>query len=173
MKDKSKIIIIVVIAILLILLVAANSTNKKKTKEEEQKKVEDILTKAENDSKSISDNEKRQFTNIDIDKFIEDYQSSEYNIVLIASPTCHYCELAEPILQNIAYVNDLNIEYLDISTLNDEENSRLNNCDEFFKGGVGTPLLLILGDNSIINKVDGLVDRSTYMDFFIKTNIIR
>ena len=163
MKDKSKIIIIVVIAILLILLVAANSTNKKKTKEEEQKKVEDILTKAENDSKSISDN----------DKFIEDYQSSEYNIVLIASPTCHYCELAEPILQNIAYVNDLNIEYLDISTLNDEENSRLNNCDEFFKGGVGTPLLLILGDNSIINKVDGLVDRSTYMDFFIKTNIIR
>ena len=45
--------------------------------------------------------------------------------------------------------------------------------DEFFKEGYGTPILLVVGEGKIIDKVDGLTDSAHYVDFFKRNEFIK
>jgi thiol-disulfide isomerase/thioredoxin len=172
---NNKILIIsgIVLAVILIVISSMIGTDSNNTKTD--KVTEDgqtIVTNAQKESEAVKDDEKKDFTQIDVDKYLEYYAGEENKIVLIARPTCHYCQIAEPILQNISFKYDIEINYLNTDEFSDDDQTKFVNSDETFKDVFGTPFLLVVSNNKIVSSVSGLTDEAHYLSFFKSNGFI-
>ena len=164
------IIIGVVIVLVLAFAVGGNGSSSSTTSPNQQTNLstnpEEIIANAQSESESIKDNEKKEFTQISLTQYLEYYAGSEPKIILLARPTCHYCQIAEPIIQNVAYEYNIDINYLNTDDFTEDDQKNFIYSNDEFKEGYGTPLLFIVKDNQIIDKVDGLTDKAHYKEFF-------
>lgn len=131
-----------------------------------------IIEKAQSESATVNDSEMKEFSQIDVDRYLDMYAGKENKVVLVARPTCSYCQIAEPIIKNIAYKYDIEINYLNTDDFADDDEARFIQSDELFSEGYGTPMLLLVSNNEIVDKVDGLADMDGYVEFFKRNNII-
>lgn len=169
-NNKILVILGIVLAVILIIICSMVGTDSNNTKTD--KVMEDgqtIVTNAQKESEAVKDEEKKEFTQINVDKYLEYYAGEENKIVLVARPTCHYCQIAEPILQNISFKYNIEINYLNTDEFSDDDQTKFINSDDTFKDGFGTPFLLIVSNNKIVSSVNGLTDEDHYISFF-KTN---
>lgn len=176
MKENKKLAIILIIVIVLLVIVSACIGGKSKSSTPNKSSstdAETILTNAQNESSAVKDKEKKDFTQINVDKYLEYYAGSENKIVLLARPTCHYCQIAEPIIQNVAYKYDIDINYLNTDNFSDDDQKKFINSDDTFKNGYGTPYLMIVANNKIVDSVDGVTDTNHYEEFFKKNGYIK
>lgn len=173
MTEKVKNIIIITVAIIICLVALLFGGSKTKRNENTlSENVETIVENAQKESGQIKDEEQLQLSEINMDTYLEYYNGEENKIVLLARPTCHYCQIAEPIIKKIAKDNNLEISYLNTDNFNEDDQEKLIHSDEFFKEGYGTPVLLIVGQGKIVNRVDGLTDTAHYVEFFKENNFI-
>lgn len=175
MKKEKSVIIILIIVLVIILGVGLFTGEKKESKKSTSlsNDVEVILSNAQKESKNISDKEKKEFIMINAEKYLDYYKADNKTIILLAKPTCHYCQIAEPILANIAYEYDLDINYLNTDEFTQEDKETVINSDAYFSNGLGTPILLIVSNEEIVDVVDGLTDTAHYLDFFKKNGLIK
>ena len=175
MKNKEVFAVIGVIIVALILVFTLGSGDKKKKKKslDDTNVVDSILANAAKESASVKEEETKEFSSINVSELVDIYKGEESKIVLIARPTCHYCQIAEPILHNIAYKYDLDINYLNTDDFTEDDEKTFEEIDELFSQGIGTPLLLIVGNNKINDTVDGLTDTSHYISFFKENGFIK
>lgn len=122
-------------------------------------------------TKSISEDEKKDFNEINVSLFKEIYNGDSNEVVLLSRPTCSYCQIAEPILQNISYKYDFLINHINTDNMSGEEYEELKSLDDRFRS-FGTPLLLVVSNNKIVDEVAGLVSSSDYVKFFKKYKFI-
>lgn len=166
----------VVIVCLLSFFVSMNSKDDTTTSsndiEETSRDSNTIMANAQKESTSIPESEKKKLTEIDISKYLDLYSGSEKSLVLIARPTCSYCQIAEPIIRNVAYKYDIEVNYLNTDELSESDEAELVRSDDYFSSGYGTPLLLVVSDKKIVDKVDGLTDSIGYKEFFTKNGFI-
>ena len=92
--------ILIVLALLLLLVLFLALTSESREKSAAIKKS--YKEAAETDKK-------KEFKNIDVEKYLELYKENNVSIVLIGRSGCEFCTIAEPILQGIAYDNKLDI----------------------------------------------------------------
>lgn len=174
MKNNKKYAVIGLIALIIILLIISSFTG---AKDKEDKTMsndpEVIYENAQKESAAVKDNEKREFVQIDINQYFEKYNGSENTIVLIARPTCHYCQIAEPIIQNIMYKYDFDINYLNTDNFKEGDEESLTSSNEYFSSGLGTPTLLVVGNGTIVGNVGGLTDEAHYIEFFKQNGYIK
>lgn len=159
-----------VIIVLVVAFVASsnnNSDNNSSTYD-----ANDIVSRAQQESQGIKDSEKKDFIDIDINKFQEFYNGSDNKIVLFSRPTCGYCQIAEPILQNIMYKYKFDIYHVNTDNMSEDDFTTLKNINSEFDG-FGTPLLVVVSNNKIVDRVSGLNDMSGYKEFFKKYNFIK
>ena len=171
MKNKSALIVIAIITVLLLLLIAI-SIDEKDTKKKTNN-PQDIISNAELESSKVKDNEKKDFIEINTDEYLNYYNNEGATIVLIARPTCHYCQIAEPILQQIAHEKNIDINYLNTDNFSEDDYNRFKESNELFSEGFGTPILLVVGNNQIVDYIDGLTDKNHYEEFLKKNNFIQ
>lgn len=168
-KKFGIVIVVILVGLLITSCFIGNDKPGKKTSNVMTEDVNVILANAERESNAVTDEEKGEFNQINIDEYLDMYESSDKDIVLIARPTCGYCTVATPIIQKLIKEYDLDVNYLNTDNFDNDGNSKLVASDEFFSEGYGTPLLVVVSDNSIVDKVDGLTDTAHYLEFF-KTN---
>ena len=125
-----------------------------------------VIENAKKESSNVADVEKKNFVMITVDDYLRLYDSEDPSLVLIARPTCSYSQIAEPIIQNLMYLYDYTIYYLNTDDFHDDDLDRFVHSDERIENGFGTPMLYFIGNHSIIDSVDGLTDRAHYMEFF-------
>lgn len=171
MNKKILPIIGVIIVILLIIISSIVS------KDEEDKVIStedsnNIMANAQTESASISEKDKKDFINIDVDTYLAYLQNEEKKLVLLARPTCTYCQIADPILKKISKDYNINIYYLNTDEFKDNDQNNFVSSNELFQSGFGTPMLLLVGNNSIIDYVDGLTDTAHYLEFLRKNELI-
>ena len=169
------IIILVVIGLFIGCFFIGDSSDGKKlstSATETTEEVNSVLDNAQKESEAIKEDEMDDLDEIDIDEYLDMYADDDASIVLIARPTCSYCTIAEPIIRKIAKDYDVDVNYLNTDEFDEDDQNELINSDDFFAEGYGTPLLLVVGEDSIIGKVDGLTDTKNYIDFFKKHGFI-
>ncbi len=125
-----------------------------------------------NDSSDISEDEQADLNEIDIDEYLDLKEGSEASIIYIARPTCHYCQEMEPIVKNIVYEYGIEVNYLNTDELDDEGQSKLIKSDDYFSEGYGTPLLLVVKDDEIVDIQEGLNNKDTTVNFFKDNGLI-
>ena len=121
------------------------------------------------DSSSTSDipeDEQGELNDIDIDEYLELKEGSDASIIYIARPTCHYCQEMEPIVRNIVYEYGVEINYLNTDELDDDGQAKLIESDDYFSEGYGTPLLLVVQNDEIVDIQEGLSTKDTTVNFF-------
>lgn len=172
MHNKKEVIIMASIAVVVVIatIVVIFMNGGVISNVKEKKYVNSIEEEADNIKKS----EMKDFDKIDIDKYLDLYKGKKTSIVMIGRTDCEYCPVAEPILQNIAHVYDLNIHYLSLDTFDDSDREKLLKSDEYFEdaGGVQTPTILIVKGKKIIDHVEGLMSGKEYVQFFEDNSII-
>lgn len=168
--NKKTIGIIGIVLLVIVLIVGA--TIKPKEKDNTTTNGADILTNAQIESQNVKEDEQKEFSNINISEYLNMYNGEEKALVLVARPTCGYCQIAEPILHNIAYKYDININYLNTDDFSEEDFSEFENSNEKLKG-FGTPMLLVVNNGNINDTVDGLTDTTHYIEFLKKNEIIK
>lgn len=163
-----KVMIISAIIILLIISFLIDSNKKDITKYDS----ENILLNVENDSNNISDWERKELNTIDVNKYLEYYSSDDKKIIFIGRPTCGYSQIVMPIIENISYLYNLDIYYLNTDDILEDDKDKFLSSNDYFNNGLSTPIILIVRNNSIVDIIDGLTDRKHYVDFLKKNNFI-
>ena len=116
-------------------------------------------------SSDISEDEQGDLNEIDIDEYLSLKEGSEASIIYIARPTCYYCQQMEPIVRNIVYEYGVKVNYLNTDELDDDGQSKLIKSDDYFSEGYGTPLLLVVKDDEIVDIQEGLSDKDKTINF--------
>ena len=165
-------IVIVILVVIILSFTVGNKGTSNTSSGEISNDPQTVLNNAENESASIAANERKESTQIDVYTYLDYKAGSEAKIILLARPTCHYCQIAEPIIENVAYEYNLEINYLNTDNFTDETQSLFVQSDEAFQKGFGTPYLFIVKDGNIVDAVDGLTDRAHYVLFFTDNGFI-
>lgn len=126
----------------------------------------------DNTSSEISEDEQAELNSIDIDKYLSLKKGSDKSIIYISRPTCHYCQQEDPIIKNIVYETKVTVNYLNTDELDDDGNSKLIKSDDYFSEGYGTPLLLVVQKDKIVDKIEGLTSKENIVSFFKKYGFI-
>ena len=175
-KNNKKYLKWILIGVFAVLVVMSFFVGRQEnSKEDDNKMSEDasvIIANAQEESNNVKEEETKELSEINMDTYLEYYNGEENKIILIARPTCQYCQIAEPIIKNIAYENDLEINYLNTDNFSGDDEANLVKSNEFFSQGFGTPLLLVVSKGEIVNKVDGLTDKAHYTEFFKTSGFI-
>lgn len=99
-------------------------------------------------------------------------KSEEKSIVLIARPSCGYCTKFIPILEEVVEEYGIVINYFDTDALSKEEVSSFYTSSTLFENNFGTPTLLIIKDNHIINYKGGYMDKNATVKWLKKVKLI-
>lgn len=126
----------------------------------------------DNTSSDISEAEQAELNSIDIDKYLSLKKASDKSIIYISRPTCHYCQQEDPIIKNIVYETKITVNYLNTDELDDDGNSKLIKSDDYFSEGYGTPLLLVVQKDKIVDKLEGLTSKENIVSFFKKYGFV-
>lgn len=180
--EKMKNIIIIVLVLIIVfgasfMATGVNGNNTKNDSNETENtdtegQVSADASKAEEESKSIKEEEQKDLEEIDVARYLELREEKEPSVIYIARPTCHYCEIQSPIIKNIAYNYDLTIHYLNTDAMEGEEITKFTKSDKTFEEGFGTPCTIIVKGSKIVGKMEGLTDREEMINFFKNNGII-
>lgn len=142
------------------------------TTDDSDSEADQLIARAQEESDSVSEDEQKDFEEIDTDQYLDLYNGSENAVVLFSRLTCGFCQIAEPILRHISYQYDFTIYNVNVDEMDDDDNSKLLESDDFFSNGYGTPLLIVVSDGEVVDMINGLVDTATYVDFFTDNGFI-
>ena len=125
-----------------------------------------------NTSSDIPESEQADLNEIDIDEYLDLKSDSDASIIYIARPTCYYCQQEEPIVKNIVYEYGVTVNYLNTDELDSDGLADLVQSDDYFSEGFGTPILMVVQDDEIVEVLEGLQERDTIVNFFTEHGFI-
>lgn len=159
MSKKMKMILLVLGCVVFIALVIFLS----KTQYESAKKEKEAQEKALAESVS-------NLTEINTDRFVELLASEDTKIILVASLECPHCTAIKPKINELAAKLNVEISYLELTKMTEEDQSKFYNSNEFLSQGTSIPLVLAVRNNQVIDSFVGNIEQSE-IEKFIKTNL--
>ena len=164
-------IIIVLILFFAIVFIVSNKVSKGEYTKESSGNTT-ITDDVASESANIKEDEMGELTAIDIDEYLDIKADSEYAVIYIGRPTCSHCAVQLPIMKYMVYKYGVTINYLNTDELDDDGFSKLQKSDDYFSEGWGTPLILIVKDDKIVDKSAGETSIEDLTDMFKKYNLI-
>jgi predicted bacteriocin transport accessory protein len=116
--------------------------------------------------------EQAGFNKVSIDEYLNLIKSSDKQIILIARPTCGYCEKFTPILKQAMEDMNLTINYVNTDNFSSDDWSKFQNSFDYLASNEwGTPLTLIVQNGKIVDKNNGYVELDAIKEFFTKNGL--
>ena len=116
--------------------------------------------------------EQAGFNKVSIDEYLNLIKSSDKQIILIARPTCGYCEKFTPILKQAMEDMNLTINYVKTDNFSSDDWSKFQNSFDYLASNEwGTPLTLIVQNGEIVDKNNGYVELDAIKEFFTKNGL--
>ena len=107
------------------------------------------------------------FNELSIDNYLKMLKEDEKNIILIARPTCSYCEMFTPILKEAADDMNLVIIYVNTDEFSSDDWEKFESSLSYFSENEwGTPLTLIVQNGKVVADNGGYTDIETIKKFF-------
>ena len=176
-KKKEQIKNATIIILVLVIVFGGSFLASEMTFDKSKSNNTTTTNKQENNTTSnddeISEDKQAELNSIDIDKYLSLKKGSDKSIIYISRPTCHYCQQEDPIIKNIVYETKVTVNYLNTDELDDDGNTKLIKYDDYFSEGYGTPLILVVQKNKIVDKIEGLTSKEDIVSFFKKYDFIK
>lgn len=176
-KEQLKTVAIIILVLIIVFggsYLASEIKSDKNTSSSKTTTSDNNNTSTDSDnSSSISEDKQAELNSIDIDEYLSLKKGSDKSIIYISRPTCHYCQQEDPIMKNIVYETKITVNYLNTDELDDDGNTKLIKSDDYFSEGYGTPLILVVQKNKIVDKIEGLTSKEDIVSFFKKYDFIK
>ena len=118
-------------------------------------------------SSSSVELEEAGFNEVTIDEYLKLVNSSEKSIILVARPTCYYCQQFTPVLKQAMEDMNLTINYINTDNLSSDDWTSFQDSLDYLKDEEwGTPLTMIVQDGKLVDKNSGYVELDAIKDFF-------
>ena len=130
------------------------------------------IKKDETSSNTTSSNEKSAlesagFNEVSLDEYLKLIEKDEKSIILVARPTCGYCEKFTPILKQAKEDMNLKINYIDTDKLSNDDWTKFTSSLSYLNSEEwGTPLVLIVKNKEVVAENNGYVELETIKTFF-------
>ena len=99
---------------------------------------------------------KSYLNEIEYDEIIEKIENKEDFVLLISQTTCSHCANYKPKLKDVANEYKLNVYYIDVDLLEEEEYNNLNSYLSFKTAGTPVTLFLLNGEEkTVANRING------------------
>lgn len=110
---------------------------------------------------------------ISYSEYEEKLKSNNNEFVVLVQTGCGYCEKAKEVFQKIYDEYGYTIDALNITDLTDTEKQSLLASNSYFsEESWGTPLLLVVKNNEIVDKHNGYGEFDVYTEFLTSNNLI-
>ena len=93
-------------------------------------------------------------------------KSNNYSIVVVISNNCHYCEIFNPILEDVIQEYNVNIYYLNID-------SNFYNSVDLDTSVYATPTIVIYKNGKVINNIMGYKEKNDLINILKKNGVIK
>ena len=126
--------------------------------------------------------EEAYLTFINYDEYEEIINESDKKIVVVGQTSCSHCIAIKPALNSVAEDYDIEINYLNITDMTEEESNSFtdslkkieyNDPDFVEDGSFGTPLTLIIEDGKVVDYISGSRTKSQLVRDFKKAGLIQ
>lgn len=127
----------------------------------------------------IETNEKgKYFNKISFNEVSELMKGGEIDIIYWASPNCGYCSMFTPIIKNVSYDNKLIFNYLDTTSLDEEQHNKMYEyfieySEKYETKGLGTPSLILVQDGKIIDISEGAKEENELISYLKEKELIK
>lgn len=149
----------IVLVIALVIGVAYGTSNMK----------DDKSGKTNNKTSETIALEEAGFNEVTLEEYLELIKEPEKNIILVARPTCGYCEAFAPILSEAADDLKLGINYIDTDKFSQDDWTVFTESLDYLKTEEwGTPLTLIVQNGEVVAENNGYSELDAIKDFFKK-----
>ena len=151
--------IIIVLSVVVVLLVTACILTG--AKREDKLDIElPVAVEGEAGTKTISYTEYEELMN-----------SNKPFLMVIIQDGCGYCEMYEPVVEEVANELGIPVNYLNLTNLSSEESNKLSKSNSYLKKSQwGTPTTLFMVGDKVIDSIGQYVDKDTFVSF-VKENI--
>ena len=151
--------IIIVLSVVVVLLVTAWILTG--AKREDKLDIElPVAVEGEAGTKTISYTEYEELMN-----------SNKPFLMVIIQDGCGYCEMYEPVVEEVANELGIPVNYLNLTNLSSEESNKLSKSNSYLKKNQwGTPTTLFMVGDKVIDSIGQYVDKDTFVSF-VKENI--
>ncbi|HIU39749.1 MAG TPA: conjugal transfer protein TraF [Candidatus Aphodocola excrementigallinarum] len=120
-----------------------------------------------NDSNETVALESAGFNEVTLDEYLNLVNGQDKSIILVARPTCSYCEAFAPILSEAADDLGLTINYIDTDKFSSDDWTTFNeSLDYLSENEWGTPLTLIVQNGEVVDANNGYVELDDIKTFF-------
>ena len=103
-------------------------------------------------------------------------KKDELSVVVIGQTTCSHCIASKPVLNHIAEEYNVAINYLNLTNMSSDEQSKLTESLKEIgyadAENLGTPLTLIVQSNKLVSTIEGENPTSYYIRTFRKVGLI-
>lgn len=110
------------------------------------------------------------FTEITYNDYKDKVVNNEMFLVVIVRDGCGYCEMFEPVVEEVAGEYKLPIYYINLTNISDEEVEELVSTNKYLKRNkLGTPTTLFMYGENIVDSISGYVEKDEFVSF-VKEN---
>lgn len=120
------------------------------------------------DGEVITEDEQGELTDISYSDLEAMLSNNEKKIIFLGSEYCGWCIYQKPILKYIVKQYNIEINYLNLGTISQEDSSKLSGLHESL-ASFGTPCFLVIENGSVTVVEQGARGTTAMIDFF-KTN---
>ena len=156
-------VILVIVVVLCIFITPNNGTYSENNNNNNEPIVQE----------EIPESKRKELNSINIEQYLEMLKGAETKVIYIGRPTCGHCVRQKPIMENIKFEYDVEINYLNTDEFDENAMNQLISSNEYFSEGFGTPLTLIVKDNKIVDKAVGETSKEEMVDLFKKYSLIK
>ncbi len=133
--------------------------------------ADDLLAKARSEAKAVSESSKKEFNKISVDDYLNLYNGNKDVLIFVGSSSCNYCQIAEPIVQNIMFIQDIEINYISTDEFTEESEEKFMSSNDQLNS-FSTPLIMVVSNGKIKDSLSELTDSTGYFKFFVKNGFI-
>ncbi len=146
--------------------------NNKVISTHEGQMTEDELVSFYKESKLISKDYKVTFKDINYNEYSNLIKSKSRSIIVIGQTGCPACQAAVPDLASISKEYNVEINYLNLTNLGDDEEAFFNSLD-VFSNGLATPFTIIVEKGKVIDSKEGYIGKDDFVTMFKDNGLIK
>ncbi len=159
--------VILIVAVLGIIFVISENTGDRSMDKEPIVEVNPLLEEGE----TIDESKMKELTSITFDEFKEYLNKKSTTVIMLGYDTCYWCQQQKPILQMLMYDKDIDVKYLDVTTLTTEENNYLVDLHEDLEG-YGTPTFISVKNKKVREVSPNAKSTSQLIEMFTEMGIL-
>lgn len=157
LTSKQKDIILILLVVVLLVVACIVTSTKKESKVDIELPV---AVEGEAGTKTISYTEYEELMN-----------SNKPFLMVIIQDGCGYCEMYEPVVEEVANELGIPVNYLNLTNLSSEESNKLSKSNSYLKKNQwGTPTTLFMVGDKVIDSIGQYVEKDDFVSF-VKENI--